>query len=72
MNSTREEEAVHTYTIAIDGIEQNKFEFSEKWKNMEAPIIAKRYWRLDDKSTLLDVVKCIRLDEAHHRSTNHA
>jgi len=64
-----EEEAVHTYTMAIEMIEKDHI---PEWKNLDASILAKRYWKLPDDAKFLDVLKCIRLDEAHHRSANHA
>lgn len=32
-----------------------------------APEIARSYWRLDQKSTMLDVLEAVRSDEANHR-----
>jgi ubiquinol oxidase len=41
-------------------------------KNVPAPAIAKRYWKLPETATLRDVVLVVRADEAHHRDVNHA
>lgn len=38
---------------------------------MKAPVLAIRYWKLPEDASFLDVLKCIRLDEAHHRNVNH-
>lgn len=36
------------------------------WKTVDAPLLAKDYWKLAEKATLLDVVYSIRKDEEHH------
>ena len=60
-----EEEAVIRYTEYLKEIEDGKIE------NIKAPEIAINYWNLPLNSTLKDVVKVIRDDEAGHRDVNH-
>ena len=60
-----EEEAVISYTEYLKEIEDGKIE------NIKAPEIAINYWNLPLNSTLKDVVKVIRDDEAGHRDVNH-
>lgn len=62
-----EEEAVKTYTHAIDDLENGKI---PEWKNMEAPFIAKKYWRLGEKADMRDLLLAIRADEACHNHVN--
>jgi len=61
-----EEEAVISYTEYLKEIEEGKIE------NIKAPQIAINYWNLPLNSTLKDVVKVIRDDEAGHRDVNHS
>nr|ACJ71742.1 alternative oxidase [Paecilomyces sp. 'thermophila'] len=64
-----EEEAVHTYTRAIEDLEAGKL---PKWQNMEAPEIAVQYWNmLEGKPKMLDLPLYIRADEAKHPEVNH-
>lgn len=63
-----EEEAVTTYSKLILQLEQGEL---PEWQKAEVPEIAKKYWKLDDKATLLDLFRVIRADEAHHRDVNH-
>ena len=60
-----EEEAVISYTQYLNEIEDGKIE------NVKAPKIAIDYWNLPLNSTLKDVVKVVRDDEAGHRDVNH-
>tara|TARA_B100000683_G_scaffold202324_1_gene195702 strand:+ start:395 stop:1096 length:702 start_codon:yes stop_codon:yes gene_type:complete len=60
-----EEEAVRSYTEYLHELETGKIE------NQPAPEIAINYWNLPLHSTLKDVVKVIRDDEAGHRDVNH-
>lgn len=62
-----EEEAVKTYTHAVEDYDSGKI---PEWKNMEVPHIAKKYWRLDDGSTFRDLLLAIRADEACHNHVN--
>ena len=60
-----EEEAVLSYTLYLDEIDQGRS------PNVPAPLIARRYWSLPEEATLRDVVLVVRADEAHHRDVNH-
>lgn len=62
-----EEEAVKTYTHAVDDFDSGKI---PEWKNLEVPHIAKKYWRLDEGSTMRDLLLAIRADEACHNHVN--
>ena len=60
-----EEEAVISYTDYLNELENGKIE------DQPAPEIAINYWNLPLHSTLKDVVRVIRDDEAVHRDLNH-
>ena len=60
-----EEEAVISYTDYLNELENGKI------KDQPAPEIAINYWNLPLHSTLKDVVRVIRDDEAGHRDLNH-
>lgn len=55
-----EEEAIKTYTRAIDELDQGKI---PAWNNLPAPEIAKKYWHLKDDATMRDVLLVVRADE---------
>jgi ubiquinol oxidase len=40
-------------------------------KNIPAPEVAKKYWKLDANATLRDVIIATGLDECEHRDVNH-
>lgn len=63
-----EEEAVITYTRAIRDIESGKL---AEWQSMPAPEIARKYWKMGEQGTMLDLLYYIRADEAKHREVNH-
>lgn len=42
-----------------------------EWTSLDAPAIAKDYWRLAPDAVMLDVLKAVRADEATHRFVNH-
>ncbi|KAK6954061.1 Alternative oxidase, mitochondrial precursor [Daldinia eschscholtzii] len=66
-----EEEAVHTYTLAIKQIEDGHL---PKWSdpNFVVPDIAVKYWHMPEgKRTMKDLILYIRADEACHRGVNH-
>lgn len=63
-----EEEAVKTYTKAIEALDQGLL---PTWKTKPAPDIAKTYWGLAEDSTMRDVLLAVRADEANHRDVNH-
>ena len=60
-----EEEAVISYSQYLKEVEDGKIE------NVKAPKIAIDYWNLPLNSTLKDVIKVVRDDEAGHRDVNH-
>ena len=61
-----EEEAVFSYTDYLNELESGRI------KDQPAPQIAINYWNLPLHSTLIDVVKVVRDDEAGHRDVNHS
>ncbi|KAI9850334.1 MAG: Alternative oxidase, mitochondrial precursor [Thelocarpon superellum] len=64
-----EEEAVLTYTRAINDIDAGKL---PKWNDLEAPEIAVRYWNMPEgHRKMRDLLLYIRADEAKHREVNH-
>jgi hypothetical protein len=64
-----EEEAVLTYTLAIQDIEAGKL---PKWDKLQAPDIAVSYWEMPEgKRGMKDLLLYIRADEAKHREVNH-
>jgi hypothetical protein len=64
-----EEEAVMTYTHAINDLEAGKL---PKWNDLAAPEIAVKYWNMPEgHRKMLDLLYYIRADEAKHREVNH-
>lgn len=61
-----EEEAVKTYTHALEEIDAGRL-----WKGKEAPPIALRYWGLPKGSSMRDLILVVRADEACHSHVNH-
>ena len=61
-----EEEAVFSYTDYLNELESGRI------KDQPAPKIAIDYWNLPLHSTLKDVVRVVREDEAGHRDVNHS
>ena len=61
-----EEEAVFSYTEYLKELESGRIE------DQPAPEIAIDYWNLPLHSTLKDVVRVVRDDEAGHRDVNHS
>ncbi|SGZ09186.1 BQ5605_C030g10851 [Microbotryum silenes-dioicae] len=71
-----EEQACLTYTQIIDEIERGHIPEWDAKRNPETatkvPGIALDYWRLpSEETTMLDLIKQVRADEAGHRFTNH-
>ena len=60
-----EEEAVHSYTEYLAGVENGTH------ANVPAPKIAIDYWKLSPDARLRDVIIAVRADEMHHRDVNH-
>lgn len=64
-----EEEAVITYTHAIDELEKGKL---PRWEELDAPNIAVKYWQMPEgHRKMLDLLLYVRADEAKHREVNH-
>ncbi|KAI1504288.1 alternative oxidase [Biscogniauxia marginata] len=66
-----EEEAVHTYTMAIKQIDDGHL---PKWSSPDfvVPDIAVKYWKMPEgKRSMRDLILYIRADEACHRGVNH-
>lgn len=63
-----EEQAVITYTEILTKMDEGKLPM---WSNLPAPEIAVKYWKLDEKAMMRDVILAVRADEAHHRAINH-
>ena len=60
-----EEEAVHSYTEYLAGVD------SGASANVAAPKIAIDYWQLAADARLREVIVAVRADEVHHRDVNH-
>jgi ubiquinol oxidase len=60
-----EEEAVHSYTEYLAGVD------SGAHANVPAPKIAIDYWKLAPDARLRDVIVAVRADEVRHRDVNH-
>ena len=64
-----EEEAVHTYTLCLEAIDEGRLPL---WEKMDAPPDAAKYYGLNSESTKMrEIIQCVRADEAVHRSINH-
>jgi ubiquinol oxidase len=60
-----EEEAVHSYTEYLAGVDDGTY------ANVAAPKIAVDYWKLTPDARLREVIIAVRADEAGHRDVNH-
>lgn len=60
-----EEEAVHSYTEYLAGVEDGTY------ANVAAPKIAIDYWKLAPDARLREVIIAVRADETRHRDVNH-
>lgn len=60
-----EEEAVHSYTEYLAGVDDGTY------ANVAAPAIAIEYWKLSPDARLREVIIAVRADEAGHRDVNH-
>ena len=60
-----EEEAVHSYTEYLAGVDDGTY------ANVVAPKIAIDYWKLAPDARLREVIVAVRADEAGHRDVNH-
>lgn len=64
-----EEEAVHTYTTAIEALRSGNL---PTWTNKPCPQSGIEYWGLPQNATMEDLLLAVRADEAHHRDVNHS
>lgn len=60
-----EEEAVHSYTEYLAGVDNGSY------ANVVAPDTAIAYWQLAPDARLRDVIIAVRADECLHRDVNH-
>jgi ubiquinol oxidase len=60
-----EEEAVKAYTAFLGAVDSGKI------PNVDAPLIAKNYYKLPENAKLRDVILYVRADECMHRCMNH-
>jgi ubiquinol oxidase len=60
-----EEEAVHSYSQYLAGVEDGSY------ANVPAPEIAIAYWKLAPDARLREVIIAVRADECLHRDVNH-
>lgn len=63
-----EEEAVHTYTVLLEQIDNGNL---KHWAQMGAPKEAIEYYNLPENASFRDMVAHVRADEACHRDLNH-
>lgn len=63
-----EEEAVHTYTGAIEALKAGQL---PTWTDKPCPPAGIEYWGLRPDAKMLDLLLAVRMDEAHHRDVNH-
>jgi len=67
-----EETAVHTYANIIEHVDTPGTHLHKSWSTLDAPDVAKNYWRLEPGADKWRDVLChILADEAHHRDVNH-
>ena len=65
-----EEEAVHTYTVLLEQLD-NKNPNISLWHDMRAPAEAIEYYSMDKDASFRDLIANVRADEACHRDLNH-
>ena len=64
-----EEEAVVTYTRAVQEIERGAL---PEWAQLKAPDLAVKYWNMPEgHRTMKDLLYYVRADEAKHREIHH-
>jgi len=66
-----EQTACETYHNIISHIETPGTQLHSAWKDLDAPEIAKGYWKLPEDAKWVDTLRCIYADESHHRDVNH-
>lgn len=63
-----EEEAVITYTRALNDLDAGKL---PAWESLKAPEVAINYWNMPVDAKMKEVLLYVRADEAKHREVNH-
>eukprot|EP00472_Partenskyella_glossopodia_P005262 CAMPEP_0197517084 /NCGR_PEP_ID=MMETSP1318-20131121/2046_1 /TAXON_ID=552666 /ORGANISM="Partenskyella glossopodia, Strain RCC365" /LENGTH=322 /DNA_ID=CAMNT_0043066353 /DNA_START=138 /DNA_END=1106 /DNA_ORIENTATION=- len=66
-----EETASQTYFDLIQCTSTPGTHLHKDWKDLPAPELAIRYWRMDEDSMWIDVLKNLFADETNHRDVNH-
>lgn len=66
-----EETACLTYANIIHQVETPGTPLHEAWSGLDAPDIAKVYWKLSADARWVDALKCMFADECNHRDVNH-
>jgi len=66
-----EQTACSTYHNIITHIETPGTQLHAEWSELDAPDLAKGYWKLEDDAKWVDALRCIYADESHHRDVNH-
>jgi len=66
-----EQTACSTYHNVITHIETPGTKLHKEWAHLDAPDIAKGYWKLPADAKWVDALKCMYADETHHRDVNH-
>lgn len=66
-----EETACLTYANIIQQVETPGTHLHGAWTGLDAPNIAKTYWKLADDAKWVDALKCMFADECNHRDVNH-
>mmetsp|Transcript_91104 Transcript_91104/g.208855 ORF Transcript_91104/g.208855 Transcript_91104/m.208855 type:complete len:344 (-) Transcript_91104:423-1454(-) len=66
-----EETACITYANVIHQVETPGTPLHGAWSDVDAPEIARTYWKLSDDAKWVDVLKCMFADECNHRDVNH-
>jgi hypothetical protein len=67
-----EETAVHTYTNIVHMTETPGTQLHTAWRDVPAPEVAVKYWRMPEDAMWVDCLKRMLADESHHRDVNHA
>mmetsp|Transcript_24585 Transcript_24585/g.73799 ORF Transcript_24585/g.73799 Transcript_24585/m.73799 type:complete len:389 (-) Transcript_24585:46-1212(-) len=66
-----EETAVQTYANLVEKTQTPGTQLHEAWHGLDAPDIAKAYWKLDADASWCETLKHMLADESHHRDVNH-
>ncbi|KAH8052311.1 hypothetical protein JL721_10951 [Aureococcus anophagefferens] len=67
-----EETAVMTYANLVEKAATPGTRLHGAWAGLDAPDIAKSYWKLDDDASWAECLRHMLADESHHRDVNHA